>query len=373
MRTIVLVLFTLARIASAAVENPRCEKTGPATYKISFDLSGPNEQVAIFASSSPDRIDSNKIIAKAAASPVSVTVSQNGRVYFHLKPRKGPVRIVAARRLDLDGTFNTRDLGGYRGLDGRYVRWGSIYRSDQLHDLTDHDIAYLTALGLKLVCDFRVDPERADSPTDTARLPATKFAKMNIDSYGGRYGAARAASGAGGRGAAGASGRGGAARAGVAAGASGPTAASGRGGAPQPYNWLPLAIPQYSRVLLSIAAGDVPVLFHCFAGKDRTGVMAGLLLSLLGVPREVVLEDYMLTNEIPDSKLPVIAKGFIRRGDNGTDLEAIRRGSQVNRGQMEATFASIDKNYGSVTAYVEKEMGLTASDISMIQSRLLIP
>lgn len=365
MRASVLILFALARISCAAVENPVCDKTGPGTYKISFELSGKNEQVTVYASSRADRIDSSKVLAKAIASPVQVTANQAGRVYFHLKPRNGPTRVVAVRRLDLEGTFNTRDIGGYRTRDGHYVRWGMVYRSDQLHDLTDHDVQYLVALGLKLVCDFRVDPERADSPTDTARLPATRFASMNIDSYGGRYGQARGASGAG----RGASGPAGVARGGLPAGA------SGRAGAtppPQPYNWLPLAVPQYSRVFLSIAAGDLPVLFHCFAGKDRTGVMAALLLSLLGVPREIILNDYLLTNEVPDNKLPVIAKGFIRRGDNGTDLEAIRRGSQVNRGQMDATFASLDKNYGSVTAYLQKELGLTTGDIAAIQSRLLM-
>ncbi len=367
MRSVLLFLCALAPFAHAAVDNPVAEKTGPTTYKISFAVSGKNEQISIYASNSPDRIDSNAVLAKAVASPLQVTADRPGRVYFHLKPRNGPTRVVAVRRLDLEGTFNTRDIGGYRAADGRYVRWGMIYRSDQLHDLTEHDYRYLTALGLRLVCDFRVEPERADSPTDTTRLPATRFVNMNIDSYGGRYGAARGGSGAsGGRGTSGAAGRGAA----VAA-----TGSSGRGGAPsvpQPYNWLPLAVPQYSRVFLSIAAGDVPVLFHCFAGKDRTGMMAGLLLSLLGVPRETILSDYMLTNEIPDEKLPVIAKGMQRRGDN-FDLATVRSTSQVTRGQMEATFASIDKKYGSVITYLEKEIGLSAEEISSIQSRLLQP
>jgi protein-tyrosine phosphatase len=367
MRTPLLVLLALVRIACAAVDNPVCDKTGPNTYKIAFELSGKNEQVAIYASSRADRIDSAKPLARATASPVQVMADQPGRVYFHLKPRSGPTRVVAVRRIDLEGTFNTRDIGGYKTDDGHYVRWGMIYRSDQLHDLTDRDIRYLTGLGLKLVCDFRVDPERADSPTDTAKLPQTRFANMNIDSYGGRYGAARAASGAAGRGASGP----GRAPAAAAAAASGAVGASGRG--PQPYNWLPLAVPQYSRVFLSIAAGDVPILFHCFAGKDRTGVMAALLLSLLGVPRDVILNDYLLTNEIPDSKLPVLGRGFTRRGDNGADLEAVRRNSMVTRGQMDATFAMLDKTYGSPTAYIQKELALTSEDITAIRSRLLEP
>ena len=350
-RTSLLVLIAIARLACAAVDNPVCDKTGPATYKLSFELSGPREQVAVYASTSPDHIDSRKVLARATSSPIEVTAHSAGRIYFHLKPRSGHTRVVAVRRIEFEGTYNTRDIGGYRATDGRYVRWGMVYRSDQLHDLTEHDFQVLTALGLKLVCDFRLDAERNESPTDTAKLPTTKFASLTIDSYGGRYGQPRAASASGG-------GRG----------------ASGRGGPappPQPYNWLPLAAPQYSKVFHSIAAGDLPVLFHCFAGKDRTGMMAGLILSVLGVPRDVILNDYMITNEIPATKLPVIARGKIRRGDAATDLETVRRGAQVTRGQMEATFAMIDKTYGSVTAYLQKEMYLTPADLTTIHSRLL--
>ena len=351
MRTPGLILVAFAGVACAAVDNPVCDRTGPGTYRISFELSDAKEQVSVYASAHPDRIDSKKVLAKATSSPVQVSASGPGRIYFHLKPRSGPTRVVAVRRIDLEGSYNTRDIGGYRAADGRYVRWGLIYRSDQLHDLTDHDFQVLTALGVKLVCDFRVEKERAQEPTDTTKLPIATFANLDIDSYGGRYGQPRGAP-APGRGSA---------------------PPPGRSGPPQPqaYFWLPIAAPQYSKVFHSIAAGELPVLFHCFAGKDRTGMMAGLILSVLGVPRDTILADYMLTNDFPDSKLPVIAKAMEPRGAVPSDPAAIRRSAQVTRGQMEATFDSLDKTYGSVQEYLKKELSLTDADLNAISSRLL--
>ena len=100
-------------------------------------------------------------------------------------------------------------------------------------------------------------------------------------------------------------------------------------------------------------------------------MMAALILSVIEVPRDVILNDYMMTNDIPDTKLPVIAKAMVPRGTVPTDPEAIRRSAQVTRGQMEATFAQLDKKYGSVQEYLKQELGLTDADFSAISSRLL--
>ena len=66
----------------------------------------------------------------------------------------------ARRLVPLEGAANFRDLGGYRTADGRSVRWGTLFRSDALSELTPGDVKTVQGLGLRLVCDFRSDPER---------------------------------------------------------------------------------------------------------------------------------------------------------------------------------------------------------------------
>jgi protein-tyrosine phosphatase len=136
---------------------------------ISFQASPGDFPVAIYASSKPDQFDAGKPVA-TAVTPANVPVkilmpAESGQTYFHLKPRSGPARVVALRRLPLQGAANFRDLGGYRTADGRYVRWGTLYRSGQLSGLTESDYKYLAGAGLRLVCDFCIDSERQRQPT----------------------------------------------------------------------------------------------------------------------------------------------------------------------------------------------------------------
>ena len=343
--TRVLAGFILAVTAAfAAVDNPICEKTGQSSYRISFDLSGPNERVSIFASSRSDRIDTAKPLAIATASPVEVTTESTGRIYFHLQPRNGPSRVVAVRRLDLEGAWNTRDMGGYRTEDGSYVRWGTIYRSAELNGLTDHDFEYLKSLNLKVLCDFRAQSERTRSPTDLMRLPGTRYDVLPISP-----GASQRPPPGRGRP--------------VPSRPPTPNPTNAK-----PYTFMTAAAPQFAQVFHSIARGDLPLLFHCTAGKDRTGMMAGILLSLLGVSRETILHDYLDSTNLPDAELVKIAKVT---KSSVTNLAAARRFTSVERAQLELTFDLLEKDYGSVETYLQTAVGLSDDEITTIRTRLL--
>jgi protein-tyrosine phosphatase len=158
----VLALLPFRSAAGTGIEDPTCEPLGPGVYRIDFQSSPGAMPVEVFASSRPDRIDSSKATLKIRTTPAVVTVPDRpGRIYFHLKPATGPIRIVSVRRLPLEGAKNFRDLGGYRTSDGNYVRWGLVYRSNHLVNLTARDSEYLSGLGIRLVCDVRSDGERA--------------------------------------------------------------------------------------------------------------------------------------------------------------------------------------------------------------------
>src|SRR5262249_28035360 len=120
----------------------------------------------IYASASPDRFDRNNLVRESRTSPVIVSAPNvGGRTYFHLVPDRGAGRVTAVRRLPLEGAKNFRDLGGYRTAEGRYVRWGRVFRSNALAKLTAKDYALLSQLRIRIVCDFRSDRERETAQT----------------------------------------------------------------------------------------------------------------------------------------------------------------------------------------------------------------
>ena len=199
-----------------------------------------------------------------------------------------PVAAPAHTRvLPLQGGRNFRDLGGYRTADGRSVKWGLLYRSGQMHDLTAADYTYLQKRGIRTVCDFRDTGERTREPT---LWPAGQRPKVLSDDYTLDVSAMKLPG--------------------------------------DPAGWtreqvvtaMTATYPQlldqfngqYARMFAELLAGDVPLAFHCTAGKDRTGVAAALLLTALGVPRTTVVEDYLLSNQHM-APMPAHPTGFWAR------------------------------------------------------------
>ena len=164
------------------------------------------------------------------------------------------------------GTFNFRDVGGYSGRDGRTVAWGRLYRSDSLHRIDEADREAFAALGIRTVLDLR-RPHEVDRD---GRVPEYDgLAYHHIHPEHEEWGALRP-----------------------------------RGGA-RPLPGRPVRrsrggrAPTASRAALRVIAdpADAPVVVHCVAGKDRTGVVCALTLSLLGVDDAVVADDYALSTE----------------------------------------------------------------------------
>jgi protein-tyrosine phosphatase len=169
------------------------------------------------------------------------------------------------RILPLAGASNFRDLGGYPTTEGGLVQWGRLFRSDALHELTEGDIALLRDIGLRSVIDLRmgVEVER----TGRGLLGAETAAYFHLSVIDEDAGESR--------------------------------------GIPAPvddelakrYLWyLEIGRDPLVEALKVIADGaNHPLVFHCAAGKDRTGVLAALVLDILGVEREVIVADYVVT------------------------------------------------------------------------------
>ena len=335
----------------AGIENPTCEPAGPDAYHLNYDASPDAGVVQVYASSRPDRIDSAKLVLTIQRPPADVTVpNATGRVYFHLRPASGPTRVVSIRRLPLQGAKNFRDLGGYRTVGGQYVRWGLVYRSNHLVNLTASDSDYLNSLGIRLVCDVRSEGERARAPDHwSGNAPEFFFAPIGSnliltpDDLKRRVATINAE-----------------------------TKDSVRA-----YDYAIESAGQYAKILRRIVAGDLPAVEHCTAGKDRTGVFSAILLTALGVPRKTVIQDYVLTNQYllaPDAIETTSADlqrafGLPEPPDPAT-LKTIMTAKPET---LEATFDKIDTTYGSFDNYLRDALKMSDADLAMIRQRLLEP
>jgi len=245
------------------------------------------------------------------------------------------------RLLPLQGGRNFRDLGGYATGDGRHVKWGLLYRSGSMHGLTAADYAELQRRGLRVVCDLRDTRERAAEPVD---WPAQGAPRVLSDDYLLDT------------------------RDFLPAGAMKDwTATAAQAAMTASYPKMLVQFRgQYRRMFAELLTGHAPLAFNCSAGKDRTGIAAALLLSALGVPRETVIEDYLLSNRYR-ADLSTGGGGFWAKLSPG----AMRAFAGVDRAYIDAVLARIDRHPGGMTGYLKDEMGLDAAAIATLRSLYL--
>ncbi|MDP2221443.1 MAG: tyrosine-protein phosphatase [Hydrogenophaga sp.] len=236
----------------------------------------------------------------------------------------------------LSGASNFRDLGGLTGLDGRRVRTGQVFRSDHLGALSADDHRTLQPLGITHSIDFRGVAERSALPST---LPGATAVSLAIE----------------------------------------PTvvvqvqALLARGQVPTEAETVALmcrtyrafaraAAPTYARFFQHLLAHPTPLVFHCTAGKDRTGFAAALLLGALGVPREAVMADYLLTNQLYRRSPLVQAHGPAHVMDVLW---------QVQPAFLNAALDTIDTDFGGLARYLEGPMGLGPQERDRLCARLL--
>lgn len=359
-----LVWFTGgARIAlsmAPTITSAECEQLDAKTYRIEYSAEPGAGPVRIYASASPSRIDSEAPVLTTDRSPVEVSVPAGpGRVYFHLKPAAGPTRVVATRRLPLEGAINFRDLGGYRTADGRFVRWGLVYRTEHLTALTAKDYDYIGHLGIRLVCDLRTPGEREKAPTRwTGTAPAFLHASVLTDADLSRSTAPVPPEEFKRR---------------LAAASNGQRPA----GSGNYDRYVLEYADSYRQVFRRLVSGELPAATHCTAGQDRTGVFSAMLLTMLGVPWDTVVSDYLLTSRYRLSDDIVRQRGLEWQRQYGLETPpspAVIRTMQGLRPEtMKATFDTIARTYGSFDSFRRQALGVSDEQLVTLQERLLEP
>lgn len=246
------------------------------------------------------------------------------------------------RLVHLKGALNFRDIGGYRTADGKTVRWNKVFRSASINKLSDGDMDTLKAKHIYTVVDLRGKKESAAAPdrllegTDYTLSPAGSdslpsnqqmialiksgnfledfYSKDGIQYFGERY------------------------------------------------------RPVFQK-LLGLNE-DGALLYHCTGGRDRTGMATALFLHILGVPQEIIEQDFTASNVYLE---PMMGStyGPISKATGMTDRE-IRRKMELRPELIQIFFRTITEKYGSIENFMEKEMGIGKKEIKALKSKYTI-
>jgi protein-tyrosine phosphatase len=257
--------------------------------------------------------------------------------------------------VSLEGAVNVRDAGGYRSVYGREVIRGRLFRGDSLSQLTGPDQDRLEQLGLRTVIDFRTPgeillsgPDRLPYGVELAQLPARGgdlgsiyelIASGDHDQQRRKLGGGRAASFM------------------VEMNRAFVTDARQR----EAFG---------AALRLMCAAERLPLLYHCTGGKDRSGWMTAIVLTALGVPRELVLRDYLLSNDFHRTgytklRLDLVKTGIVR------DLEVLRPILELSPTYLGAAFEEAHRRYSSFEEYLTRGLGVSDAMLAGLRRTLL--
>lgn len=268
-----------------------------------------------------------------------------------------------SRVLNIEGVLNFRDLGGYRGADGRRVVWGKVFRSAQLDRLSEQGVCELAALGIKTVVDLRFTDETQRYPTIRSAVPNAEILSWHDEQEAGSADQSAAMKLAW--------------RESLDSKDPAKVREAMRSNYPKKL-YTHRAI--YQKMLLRLSEGLTPLLFHCAAGKDRTGVGAALILSLLGVDEQQIIEDYLLTQKELEGRVEAWFAGGATTQENYQDFQEklARQSSELlapiyaaDKIYIETLLEYVDSTYGSFGRYAQEKLQLDDAFIERLRAQLL--
>ena len=242
---------------------------------------------------------------------------------------------MSTRHLHFPELHNARDLGGLPAHNGGSTRWRAFVRADGLHNLNDAGRAALYDYGVRTVIDLRMEEELRNLPNPMQSDARINFAHISLLGEPGDRSWER-----------------------------------NRGLAPH-REWalmmLEDAKPNFARVFRTIAAApDGVILFHCHAGKDRTGLIADLLLALAGTPETVIVDDYDLSNE----RLRPLHTQLIAKFDDPVERAKVLDGWSVHRDTAHAALEHVRTNFGGAHGYLS-HIGLDEDTVQVVRRRMM--
>jgi protein tyrosine/serine phosphatase len=257
------------------------------------------------------------------------------------------------RVIALHGVHNFRDYGGYKTHDGTKMRYGLLWRSGQHVDATDDDLTTIDQIGLRTVIDLRGDSERARFPCRRNDNFSAKVLFVSAETASEGNDAPH-----------------------IEAARQVHSAEQAHMRMVELYRLMPFR-PNLTRVFRlyfdALAQDNGPSLLHCLAGKDRTGLAAAFLHSLLGVHHDDIMADYMLTNVAGNIERRIAAGALTVRSNFGPQMsdEAVRTLMSVHPAYLNASFSEIAEKHGSVAAYAQAQLDVAPEKLARIKENLI--
>ena len=260
------------------------------------------------------------------------------------KQAVSPISFEPGLSLGIASVPNLRDLGGYKTTDGATVKHGLLYRSNQLAKITPEDMEMIAELGLKNDYDLRTEGERTPLPDELPPGVNNIWLDVLKDAKG-------------------------SAPTNLLALLQNPVEGNKELGdgkieavfiqSYRDFVSLPSAKTSYNELFTSLAdQNKLPALFHCTTGKDRTGWAAAAFLTLLDVPMETVMEDYLRSNDYILPLYKEVIDGYVAGGGEPSIPQAI---FGVKQEYLEASFDEMETNYGTIENYFSEGLGIDAT------------
>lgn len=253
------------------------------------------------------------------------------------------------RVIKLDGVHNFRDYGGYPGLDGARVRTGLLWRSAQHDEASDADLDTIHDLGITTVIDLRGPSEYESKPCRRHPDFAAQVFRYPEETAGLAL-HTEAADGV-------------------------VTAAEARAAMMRLYEGIafrPNLVPMLRCYFEVLLRAEGPSLVHCVAGKDRTGFAVAMAQHVLGVEREAILEDYVLTNRAGNIEARIAAgAGQISAKYGAMDPDTIRTLMGVEEDFIVTALASVEARHGTIDSYLSEVIGLDDAATTKLRTHYL--
>lgn len=277
----------------------------------------------------------------------------NDRYSFVIEEQQGQTLTLRSRVLDLEGSRNFRELGGYPTTDGRSVKWGKLYRSGALHNLTEQDYAVLANLDIATVVDFRGNSERDNETTqwqagDVNQMTWDYDLHFDTSAFKDMFAAGEV---------------------------------SEEDMEQVMASMYPGLLNQqkehYKQMFNELKNSEQATLFHCTAGKDRTGVAAALILHTLGVEEEVIMQDYVMSESVLNLEdfMPALEEGEKPNPQFAMFAKMPKAALKALMGTREsylnAAYAEMITQSGSVDAFIRDELDVNDEDIAILKAKYL--
>ena len=271
-------------------------------------------------------------------------------------PSDATAATTAGESLGIASVPNLRDLGGYATPDGSVVSRGLVYRANQLSGITSEDMSQLADLKLRTAFDLRTAEEVEKRPDELP--PGVEYVWLNVLADSPQAGPAQLEK--------------------LMADPKAANEALGGGqveamfqNSYREFVSLPSAQREFAKLFSGLAdTSTLPAVFHCTTGKDRTGWAAAALLTLLGVPEDVVYSDYLRSNDYILSAYQAVIDGFVAEGVEENIPKAVLG---VRKEYLDAAFDEMRTRYSSIENYFADGLGIDADGQDALRRTYLEP